>query len=235
VPIVTDMTTFRPASRGIAAASDTAWRRELRRRICHRFWLKAIGVSVFMWLFFSAYFQILRHPVHALHTMPLTALDHWIPFQPAWLAAYVSLWFYVGIAPGLMLQMRSALAYGAWAAALCAAGLACFYFWPSAVPASAPVDLVSHPAFALLQGVDAAGNACPSLHVATAMFAAFWIHRLLAQVGAPAALRLLNGLWFVAIAYSTVAIRQHVTLDVLAGALLGAAFGIASLRHGRRG
>ena len=35
--------------------------------------------------------------------MPRTRLDLLIPFQPAALLAYVSLWVYVGVGPGLQL------------------------------------------------------------------------------------------------------------------------------------
>jgi membrane-associated phospholipid phosphatase len=39
-----------------------------------------------------------------------------------------------------------------------------------------------------------------------------------------------NTVWLLLIVYSTLAIKQHVLLDALAGAALGAAFGWASLR-----
>jgi membrane-associated phospholipid phosphatase len=39
-----------------------------------------------------------------------------------------------------------------------------------------------------------------------------------------------NWLWCLGILYSTVAIRQHVALDVLAGAGLGAAVAVVHLR-----
>ena len=193
--------------------------------------LKTVGITAFMWIFFIAYFHLLRHPAYPVVVMPLTALDRLIGFQPLALAAYLSLWFYVGIAPALAGSLVEAIVHGLWAAALCSVGLACFYFWPNAVPAPAfAPDLADQPAFALLQGVDAAGNACPSLHVATAMFSAICLHDLLRRVGVPPAVRWLNALWFVAIAYSTLAVKQHVVVDVLAGALLGVVFALPSLR-----
>ena len=82
----------------------------------------------------------------------------------------------------------------------------------------------------MLQGVDASGNACPSMHVAVAIFSALWVERMLRGAGAPRALRWLNAAWFAAIAYSTLAIKQHVVLDVVAGAALGIAFVWPSLR-----
>ena len=192
-----------------------------------RFWrylpLKVVGISGFMWIFFLGYFHTLRHPIYPVFEMPATALDALVPFQPQLLAAYVSLWLYVGVAPGLLLRLRELIAYGLWAAAMCGFGLLIFYFWPTAVPPPV-VDVTGYPGFALLQGVDAAGNACPSLHVAAAAFSALWVERLMRIVGAPAPLRLLNLVWMLAIGWSTVAIRQHVVLDAVAGAALGALF-----------
>lgn len=207
------------------------WTADLWLRCSHRPALKALGITAFMWMFFAAYFHLLRHPARPVLVMPLTALDRAIPFQPNALLAYVSLWLYVGVPVGLMLRVREAVAYGAWASGLCLAGLGCFYAWPTAVPAfEFGADAARHAGFALIQGLDAAGNACPSLHVAGATFTAFWIHRLLAAVGAPPWLRLANAGWWALIVWSTLAIKQHVVLDVLAGSMLALAFAWPSLR-----
>lgn len=204
---------------------------QLWQRMRRYLWLKAIGISLFMWVFFIGYFHLLRNPAYPVTQMPLTALDLAIPFQPGAVIAYLTLWLYVGIPPGLLLSFRQLVVYGLWAAALCLTGLACFYFFPTAVPPLAlDPDLARFPAFALLQGVDASGNACPSLHVATAMFSAIWIHRLLREMGAPNALRIVNGAWFLLIVHSTLATKQHVVLDVVAGVPLGIVFAFAALR-----
>ena len=205
------------------------WTSELLFRIRHLLALKIVGVTVFTWLFFIGYFQLLRHPAHAMTVMPLTALDRLIPFQPEMLVAYFSLWFYVGLAPGLQRNFRELAVYGLWVGALCLTGLGLFHFWPTQVP---PLMAGSSdvPGFALLQGVDAPGNACPSMHVAVAIFTAIRVDDVLRRARAPLPLRLANGLWFAAIAYSTLAVKQHVMLDVMAGALLGIAFAWPSMR-----
>ena len=92
------------------------------------------------------------------------------------------------------------------------------------------VDWSQHPAFAVLQSIDASGNACPSLHVAFAVFTAVWFERLWRQMGAGRLVRVFNWLWCLGILYSTVAIRQHVSLDVLTGAVLGATVAVVHLR-----
>jgi membrane-associated phospholipid phosphatase len=215
----------------LANAASTGWVASAWQRIRHFLWLKAIGISLFCWVFFIAYFHLLRHPQTAPLQMPLTALDHAIGFNPLALGPYLSLWFYVGLPVVLQPNLRHAIAYGAWAGALCLAGLACFYFVPTAIPPLLQgVDVAAHPGFSMLQGVDAAGNACPSLHVATALFSAWWVDWLLRELSAPAWPRVLNGVWLVLICYSTLAVKQHVAIDVLAGLVLGAVFAAASLR-----
>lgn len=227
--------THRLALGAAVGEHGATWTRTLARHWWHLQGLKAVGICVFMALFFAAYFHVLRNPVNPVTAMPLTPLDAWIPFTPWAFWIYVSLWVYVGVAPALQPSLRALLSYGAWVTGLCASGLLCFYLWPTAVPSQAhQLDpaVAGHAGFALMRGVDAAGNACPSLHVATAMFTAWWLQRQLSDAGAPAWLRAVNVLWFVLIAWSTVAVRQHVVLDVVAGAALGSAFAVMSLRWG---
>lgn len=205
------------------------WTTELAYRMCHLFMLKLVGTTVLTTLFFVAYFQLLRHPAYPVATMPLTPLDALVAFRPEAIFPYLSLWIYIGIGPGMQRDFRSLASCGSWMVAMCAAGLAIFHFWPTAVPPTA-FDASGFFGFQLLQGIDAAGNACPSMHVAAAMFTVVRIERVLRGIGAPRALRAVNLIWFVAIAWSTLATRQHVVLDVAGGAMLGIVFALPSLR-----
>jgi len=197
------------------------------------FWqVKMAGTPAAIGIFFVAYFWVLTHPLFPVFVMPLTAIDRAIDLRPEALPAYLSLWVYVSIAPALLKTGRDLLLYGLAAFALSATGLAIFILWPTTVPVSA-VDWATHSSIAFLKTVDAAANACPSLHVAFGAFTALWLDRTLREMRAPVLLRPLNAVWCVAIAWSTIALRQHVFLDVLAGALLGIAVGLVSLRIAR--
>lgn len=218
---------------GLVSYPAQRWTADIGRRIRRHLLLKVVGTTAFTWLFFIGYFHLLRQPVNPVTVMPLTALDRLIPFQPQALIAYFSLWVYVGVAPGLQLTFKELGSYGLWVGALCLTGLGLFYLWPTQIPPIAR-DATDFPGFAILQGVDAAGNACPSMHVAVAIFTAIWVEHILRGADAPVWLRLVNGVWFAAIAYSTLAVRQHVVLDAVAGALLGIAFALPSL-HWRPG
>ncbi len=183
--------------------------------------LKMLGSVAAMSVFFAAYFWILNHPFFPLTTIPRTLPDTWVPFAPAALWLYVSLWVYVPLAPALLATRRELLRHLAAAAALSAVGFAVFLLWPTAVP-TPDVGAPGAPSLAYLKAVDASGNAFPSLHVAFAVFTAAAFGRILRGLGAGVLARAANGAWCLGIVYSTVAIRQHVALDALAGAALGA-------------
>lgn len=181
-----------------------------------------------MWGFFTAYFYLLKNPAFPVTTMPLTALDIAVSFQPGALILYATLWLYVALPPAFQANRRDLIYYGLAVAVLCATGLACFLFWPTAIPA-VNVDWEYYYGFPILKGVDAAGNACPSLHVATAVFSGIWLNRQLSEIDAPRLARIFNWIWCGGIVYSTLATKQHVALDMVAGAALGALAAVLSL------
>lgn len=197
------------------------------------FWVaKMLATSWGIAGFLVAYFWVLNHPQFPVTVMPLIWIDHMVDFQPEALPVYLSLWLYVSIAPALLKTGRELLMYAMAAFALATTGLAIFMLCPTTVPVFA-IDWSAHASIAFLKTVDLAANACPSLHVAFAVFTAVWLDHLLREMRAGPLLRMLNGLWCMAIAYSTLATRQHVALDVIAGALLGGAFAWTHLRVAR--
>ncbi|WP_041658140.1 phosphatase PAP2 family protein [Azoarcus sp. KH32C] len=212
------------------AASRPAWFRQLAARFVAYWPLKAVATMVFMMVFFWAYFAILRQPMLAPTTMPRLAIDAWVPFSTAAFPVYVSLWVYVSLPPAFIDSLRPLLWFAVWMSGLCLFCLGIFWLFPTAVPATG-IDWSLYPELALIKQVDAAGNACPSLHVASSVFAALWLERIARSVAAPVALRWGNALLCVAILWSTMATRQHVALDVLAGIVVGLAFALPSVRH----
>ena len=202
-------------------------------RLAAEWKLKLAGIPGFLGLFFGAYFLLLRFPLFPVTTIPLTAWDRWIPFQPAALGLYFSLWVYVSLEPSLAATRGELGCFLKSAAALAVGGLAFFFFWPTATPVPADIVWADHPGFVFLKEVDRAQNACPSLHVAFAVFAFLRLRPLLSTLGAGFWLRVVSGLWCVGIIYSTLATRQHVLIDVAAGAVLGVIAARFSLRKRR--
>ena len=166
--------------------------------------------------------------------MPVTALDDAIPFQPVSLIAYFSLWLYVSIAPALLKTKEELLFHGKVAATIGMVGFVIFFFWPTAIPHADGLRETDISTLSWLKQTDAAGNACPSLHVAFAVFSGFWLNRALVEMRVPMAMRWLNIAWCGVIAYSTLSTKQHVVVDVIGGALLGWIGGIIGSTKARQ-
>ena len=211
-------------------SQQTPWYRQAAAAIPRHVYLKSIGTTLFISLFFGAYFYLLKVPAYPTTVMPITLLDRLIGFQPLALPMYISLWVYVSLPPTLLATRRELYDYGLVMAVTCLTGLIVFYFWPTAVPA-ANIDWAQYPGVDFLKNMDASGYACPSLHVTAAVFSGIWLHHLLRRFGAPLWILIFNGAWCIGIVYSTLAIRQHVAVDVLAGLVLGVLAAYLSLRH----
>lgn len=196
------------------------WYRQAAEVIPKHVYLKGIGTTLFIGLFFVAYFYLLKHPTHPSMLMQLTPVDKLIGFQPLALPVYLSLWVYVSLPPVFLATRRELYEYAVAMSLMCITGLIIYYFWPTAVPVS-DVDWTQHPSVAFLKNMDASGNACPSLHVATALFSGVWLNHLLRRFTAPQWILMLNWLWCIGIIYSTLATRQHVVVDVMGGLVLG--------------
>ncbi len=216
-----DSLELRPPSAG--------WLRQAVSRIRFKCLTKMFGTVAVMTAFFIAYFWLLNHSRSPVTTVPRIFIDRMIAFHPEALVLYISLWVYVPLAPALMDNWRDLMSYLAAVIVLSLVGFGIFILWPTAVPRT-EINWSQHPSVSYLKGVDASGNAFPSLHVAFAVFTAVWLGRLLRAMGAGAAPRALNWLWCLGIVYSTLAIRQHVALDAIAGVVLGGVFAIAHLR-----
>lgn len=182
---------------------------------------KASGTMLIIPVFFWAYFWVLRHPQGEVTVMPLTWLDGLVGFEPTAIPLYVSLWLYVSLAPAFLKDRREVVSYAIATVAMAVVGLLIFLLWPTTVLVT-DADWGAHPSLAFLKELDAPRNACPSLHVAFAVFTGLWFERLLREVGAGWPMRALNLLWCLGIVWSTLAIRQHVALDAYAGTALGA-------------
>lgn len=202
------------------------WHRALARR-CATLWpLKLVGNALATVGFFVLYFQVMQHRLPHAWVLPLTPLDRWLELRVAALPLYASLWLYLALPPAFAKDLRELTRFALNAALMSAIALTIFWFWPTAVPLF-PLDAAQHPALHFLKTTDAAGNAFPSLHVSFSVFACGFLAQQLREVGAPPWARGLNVAWAAGIVYSTLAVRQHVVIDVVGGLLLGGAFCLA--------
>jgi hypothetical protein len=212
---------------------SAGWTQSLLRRFKTLWVLKGLGTTVFMVVFFWAYFTILVNPSRPPFVVPTMFLDDWVPLTPWAYSVYISLWVYVSLPPAFMPNFRTLMHFAVWITAMCVFCLGIFWWMPTQTPTFG-VDWSLHPGLSLIKGVDAPGNAFPSLHVASAVFSAFWLQRMLSNIKAPVALQWINVLHCLAITWSTLATLQHVAWDAISGALVGAAFAWGSLRASHR-
>ena len=220
----------RAAARVSASPGPRAWYRQAGARIVRNLPIKLVGTPAVIFAFFGVYRHLLNYPRFPVTEMPLTALDQLIRFWPPALILYVSLWVYITIPSALSPTFRE-LVYYAWTiGVVCLIGLAVFFVWPTAVPPPG-FDRAQYPGFKVLSGLDAAGNACPSLHVATVVFAAIWLDAILREMDAGRVAQGVSWLWGLGIVYSAMATKQHVAIDVAAGAALGVVGALLAVRR----
>ena len=227
-----------PASDATSSASSSApsspsavppWLAALWKRSITLFPLKLIGNTIATLGFFPLYFWIMKNAGQAW-VLPLTPVDRLIAFWPWLLPVYLSLWGYIALPVLLAGDMRELTGFSLGCAAMTLLALLVFWFMPTAIP-NFVVETTPGTSLQFLKMVDSAGNAFPSLHVSFSVFSCVVLARQLRAAGAPLWLRALNVAWAVGIVYSTMAVRQHVLIDVLGGFALGVAFGVATRRR----
>jgi hypothetical protein len=199
----------------------------VRARIVACFWWKAVGATVAISVFFVAYFYVMYHPVFPVRVMPVLPADAWVAVLPWSVWIYFSLWVYICMPLTLMANRRALWHYFLGAFLLAVLGMTIFLIFPTAVP-DLPIDWSQYPrTLSFLKSSAVTGNACPSLHVAYSVFAAFWLAVMLCRIGVARIWHLGNVVWCLAILFSTLSTKQHVLLDLIVGAPLGAlAFGL---------
>ena len=155
----------------------------------------------------------LSNHLHLLpaHEVPCLAIDEMVPFLPG------ASWVYLGLFPfmwaAVLVQRDAVMARRVvLSAAACAwSASVLFVLLPTAYPRP-PQAAGLH---ALITLVDTPRNACPSLHGAYSIHAAAWVAH------AQPTWRWAACLIASAILLATIAVRQHGSLDLAAGGLLG--------------
>jgi membrane-associated phospholipid phosphatase len=165
------------------------------------------------------YFALQRFPLRPPRTLPLSPLDAWVPFRPGWAVVYQSLYLLMPAVAWMADSAESLRRYARGFLLLAAAGFAVFLAFPVAGPR--PALAAEAGLYGLLVRYDAPLNSFPSLHVALAAYSLLFAHHLLAGAD-PSARRLVwpGAGWTAAIAYSTLATKQHYAVDLPAGLLL---------------
>jgi membrane-associated phospholipid phosphatase len=203
--------------------------------------LKVLMTVVLLVAFSVPYFALQRFPLLAPRVLPLSALDVLVPFRPEWTLVYQSLYLLMPATAWLADSATSLMRYARGFLALSAAGFLVFLLFPVVGPRPA------HDAqglYALVVRYDTPLNSFPSLHVALAVYSWLFARRLAAGASlaaqaqpirrwgprvqpirrwGPRVLVALAAAWTVAIAYSTLATKQHYAVDLAPAVLLALA------------
>jgi membrane-associated phospholipid phosphatase len=210
-------------------SQEAAWYREVAARLKAHWRFKLMATVIMTMGFFSCYFLILYFPIFPVTEMPITVIDRLVGFWSTTLLVYITLWIYIPLSSWLLNDKRELIAYSTALTGLGAVGLAVFFLFPTSIPRP-NIDVAEYPSFRLLVAIDEPRNVFPCLHAAFAVFSAMGIGRLLCQLGDRGLIRGLNWCWCLCILYSTLATRQHMAIDLIAGTVLGAVWARLYLR-----
>lgn len=180
------------------------------------------------------YFTLQRVALGTPFTPPATLLDAAIPFAPAWVWAYASLYALVPLSALLSATRSEVAAFARGLVWLCAPSFLFFALFPSVGPR--PPEAHSAVELGWLIAIDTPGNAFPSLHAGLTVFCLLHARRVcrpslvppLRAFWDPASLA-----WGAAIAFGALANKQHWVVDLVAGGALGALAHWLAARHQR--
>jgi membrane-associated phospholipid phosphatase len=151
----------------------------------------------------------MRHHVH----LPIELM---IPFVPASVLGYMSMYGLFMIAPLILRTRRELLALAATLAVAIIAGGICFLLLPAELAFPEPTSLGGwRDLFAIADWINLRYNLVPSLHVALSLVCVDLFARRAGLAGA-----LAFWTWGLAISVSTLLLHQHHLLDVATGAIL---------------
>ena len=173
-----------------------------------------IVLSVGFLLFFELYYPLNAFTASRETWKPLTALDEAAPFIPAFVFAYVSI-YYISVVPAFLFRSRWVLRRAIVAyTTMSVISFIIFLLFP--VEMVLRPQLVEGESFAswllaMIYAVDHPYNCCPSLHVGLALMGAFTIDCVDKRFGRIA--------WAIAflVCISTLVIKQHYIIDVIVG------------------
>jgi membrane-associated phospholipid phosphatase len=170
-------------------------------------------------LVYVPYYLLQRHPVFQPTVMPLSFCDRLIPFVDRAVWLYLSIYLLMPIGPYLMARRQEILRYAKGVVLIGAIADLIFFFWPTLCPRPATGGATA--AYRLLTVIDNPSHAFPSLHAAFAVYSALCATQVLRELGGRTIWRSAIWFWAFSIFVATLLTKQHVIVDLAAGAAIG--------------
>jgi hypothetical protein len=182
------------------------------------------------------YFLPQWRPLFTRHSLPLLAIDRVVPFEPAWVLPYASMYLLI-ILPPLVATTREQLRrFAVGIVIMVVTAAVCFVVYPIGFPRP-PLPAGAPWLYATIVSIDRPVNSLPSLHAGMTAYALLFARDVLADQprGRRRALLALGWAWGAIILYATMATRQHYFADLPPGMLLaGVSYWIAGRRDALR-
>jgi len=183
--------------------------------------LKAVLGGLLTLAFWVIYYWMERRPVPHVLVVPASALDRALPLVPAVAWIYLSQFATAPLVLYLAASRRAVLAVAAGVALMSSVSFLAYFLIPTSIDREV-VSESTNAAYRLVVEWDRPRNACPSLHAAFAIFLSACAWTFCAGLKHRAAGVGIFWLWTLAVLVSTLLIRQHVVLDLVTGAVVGA-------------
>jgi len=167
------------------------------------------------------YFLPQWRPLFGRHLLPLTPIDRAVPFDPAWIVPYVSLYAMIVLPPLVATTQTQLRRYVVGMVIMFLASAACFVLYPIGFPRP-PLPPSTPWLYATVVSLDQPVNSLPSLHAGMAAYALFFARDVLADLprGRRTLLLAIGWAWGLIILYATMATRQHYFADLPPGIVL---------------
>jgi membrane-associated phospholipid phosphatase len=183
--------------------------------------LKLILLVALNPLVYVPYLFLQRHPFFPPTGMSASFLDRLVPFSDLAVWPYLSIYLLMPVGPFLMGRRNQILRYAAGIVLISFFADIIFLLRPTLSPR--PVVAGTSAAYQMLTAIDNSFHAFPSLHAAFAVYSALCAGLVLRELGSRRILRFGIWIWALMILYATLATKQHVLVDIIAGSGLGLA------------
>lgn len=163
------------------------------------------------------YYGLQYFAIRPVTNVPRIFIDYWIGFQPLAVYPYLSLFVFLFLVGWLLPDRASYLSWLKGLVWIAAASHLVFFLWPNGLVRGVQASSVLHK---MILDADQPRNAFPSLHASMTVFSTVMLIWFRVRWRWPLVC------WSAIILWSTLAIRQHVALDIIGGGVLGLAIAV---------